>query len=265
MGDASYNPLSASTLFFASGRNQITASSKVVPGILATINPILTKASLIHAFTFLGGVSSNQTALITAQQCPQCLSSPDALNQTDLRVFDIQAATGTTMVGMIFVRGPILPFVSPYKCGLLTKTQLLTFAFTVFQITRSSAVMVGSKLNLRSTLDFRVVVSLLTYLVISLWYTLINLAFGVPTQRFLGRGGFVVFWLLNMCTMGAGAFVSASGGCLFWFLWNLYGFGEAVADKMIVGLPMESLHTVIGLEYSGYFLAFCESRLPSSS
>jgi len=169
------------------------------------------------------------------------------------------------MVGMIFVRGPNLPFVSLYQCGVLIKTQLLTFAFTVFQITRSSAVMVGSKLNLRSTLIFRVVVSLVAYLVISRWCTLINLAFGVSTQRFLGRRGFVVLWLLNMCTMGAGAFVSASGGCLFWCLWNTYGFGEAVADKMIVGLPMESLHTVIGLEYSGYFLAFCESRLFSSS
>ena len=38
----------------------------------------------------------------------------------------------------------------------------------------------------------------------SLWYSLINLAFGIPMNRFLGRGGFVVFWMLNWCTMGAG-------------------------------------------------------------
>jgi hypothetical protein len=35
-------------------------------------------------------------------------------------------------------------------------------------------------------------------------YTLVNLAFGVPMSRRFGHGGFMVYWLLNTCTMGAG-------------------------------------------------------------
>ena len=37
------------------------------------------------------------------------------------------------------------------------------------------------------------------------------------------------------------------------------------ADIDSVGLPMESLHTVLGLKYSGYFLTFCKSLNPSDS
>jgi hypothetical protein len=40
-------------------------------------------------------------------------------------------------------------------------------------------------------------------------YTLVNLAFGVPMSRRFGHGGFVVYWLLNTCTMGAGMWPSS--------------------------------------------------------
>ncbi|KAK3173516.1 hypothetical protein OEA41_006846 [Lepraria neglecta] len=206
-GFASYDPLSTITLFFASGRNQITANSKVVPAILAVINPILTKASIQHTAAFLGPNTGNITALATAERCPQCLASPFAIRQIDLRPFDVAPATGTTMVGMIF---------------------LLTFAFSIFQILRTTGVIVGSKLNLRSALLFRTTTALLAYFFISLWYTLINLAFGVPMGRFLGKGGFVVFWMLNWCTMGAGIIVNVSGAFTSFELmpgFYRYGYG----------------------------------------
>lgn len=112
-GLASYNPLSTTTLYFASGRNQITTNSKVIPAILAVINPILTKAAIQHTAAFLGANTANTTALTAAERCPQCLAAPFAISEIDLRPFDVAPATGTTMVGMIFVRGPpqmSLPF-----------------------------------------------------------------------------------------------------------------------------------------------------------
>ena len=76
------------------------------------------------------------------------------------------------------------------------------------------------------------------YLGLALWFALINVAFGVPMNYGRpGRGGgrgFVVFWMLSWFTMSA------------------------------VGLPMESLFTLIGLEWSGYFLTFCECHLSFS-
>ena len=105
-GLASYNPLSTITLYFASGRNQITANSKVIPAMLAVINPILTKAAIQHTAAFLGANTANTSALSTAERCPQCLAAPFAISELDLRPFDVAPATGTTMVGMIFVRIP---------------------------------------------------------------------------------------------------------------------------------------------------------------
>ena len=196
-GLASYNPLSTITLYFASGRNQITANSKVIPAILAVINPILTKAAIQHTATFLGANTANATALTTAERCPQCLAAPFAIDQIDLRPFDVAPATGTTMVGMIFVRIPhpkYLPFL-PYihSSDVSVRLQLLTFAFSIFQILRTTGTIIGSKLDLRSALLFRTTIALLSYLFMSLWYSLINLAFGIPMNRFLGRGGFVSF------------------------------------------------------------------------
>ena len=207
-GLASYNPLSTITLYFVSGRNQITANSKVIPAILAVINPILTKAAIQHTAAFLSANTINTTALTTAERCPQCLAAPFAISEIDLRPFDVAPATGTTMVGMIFVRSPppiFLPFLPYIRCSNTPASfQLLTFAFSIFQILRTTGTIIGSKLDLRSALLFRTTIALLAYLFMSLWYSLINLAFGIPMNRFLGSGGFVVFWMLNWCTMGAG-------------------------------------------------------------
>ena len=196
------------TLFFASARNQITVNSKVVPAVLAVINPLATQAAIAHTAQFLSLHSGNATALDLAKACPQCLAAPFALAQDDLVPFDSAPATGSTMVGMIF---------------------LLTFAFSIFNILRTSGTVIGSKLQIRDALVFRTVIVLVSYSIISLWYTLLNLAFGVPMDRWRSLGqGFMAYWMLNLCTMAS------------------------------VGLPMESLFTVIGQKWSGYFLTFCE-------
>ena len=51
---------------------------------------------------------------------------------------------------------------------------------------------------------FRTFNALMAYFIISLWYTLINLAFGVPITRVFGGSGFLIYWMLNFCTMAAG-------------------------------------------------------------
>lgn len=106
------------------------------------------------------------------------------------------------MVGHQDLSPSFLPCI--YASNTPASFQLLTFAFSIFQILRTTGTIIGSKLDLRSALLFRTTIALLAYLFMSLWYTLINLAFGIPMNRFLGRGGFVVFWMLNWCTMGAG-------------------------------------------------------------
>ncbi len=86
----------------------------------------------------------------------------------------------------------------------LIALQLLTFTFSIFQILHVAATLIGGEMKLSTTLIFRAVASLGSYLIIALSYTLINLAFGVPMDRVFGGGGFVIYWMLNTCTMGAG-------------------------------------------------------------
>ena len=167
--------------------------------MLAVINPLVTQAAIAHTAQFLSINSGNTTAMNLVKACPQCLATPFALTQKDIVPFDSAPATGI-MVGMIF---------------------LLTFAFGVFNILRTSGLVVGAKLKIRDVLIFRTVISLMSYFLISLWYTLLNLAFGLPMNGWRSQGqGFMAYWMLNLCTMAS------------------------------VGLPMESLFTVIGQKWS---------------
>jgi len=204
-GDATYSPLSAITIYYASARNQMAVGSLVLPAVLGVVSPLLTGFGAEHTSAFLGANAGNATAVEIALRCPGCLASPFAAQQVDLHPFDVSTATGSVTVGLIF---------------------LLTFTFSIFQILRANAELIGADLNLVSTLLFRFVSSIMSYLLLSLSFTLINVAFGVPLNRFFGRSGFVVYWMLNACTMSA------------------------------LGLPMESLFTLIGLRWAGYFLSF---------
>ena len=74
---------------------------------------------------------------------------------------------------------------------------------------------------------FRTLNAFLAYLLLSLTYTLVNLAFGVSIGTVYGAvGGFFAFWMLSFFAIAA------------------------------VGLPMESLFTLIGVKWAGYFLTF---------
>jgi hypothetical protein len=95
------------TIYIASARNQITANSKVVPAVLATINPLLAQLGSEHTNTYLASIAGNTTALRTALECRGCLSSPFAAEQVDLLPFDVPEAAGSTMVGLIFVSSAI--------------------------------------------------------------------------------------------------------------------------------------------------------------
>lgn len=103
VGNALYDPTNAITLFYASARNQITVNSHVVPAVLSTINPVLSAVAINNTASFLRMNINDTSALETALRCPQCLTVPFVLKTIDLVPFDSATATGSVMVGMIFV------------------------------------------------------------------------------------------------------------------------------------------------------------------
>ena len=102
-GNPTYNPTDAISLYYASARNQITVNSHVVPGILAIVNPTLSVVAVKHISSFLQKNVKNERLLDTASRCPQCFANPFVLKSVDLVPFDAAVASGSTMVGMIFV------------------------------------------------------------------------------------------------------------------------------------------------------------------
>jgi hypothetical protein len=207
-GNPTYNPTDAISLYYASARNQITVNSHVVPGILAIVNPMLSVVAVKHTSSFLQKNVKNERLLDTASRCPQCFANPFVLKSVDLAPFDAAVASGSTMVGMIFVSCLYSDSTDRVAVPALTFwvfPQILTFAFSIFQILRTNGLVVGAKLRLRSALIFRTIASLGAYFVLSLMYTLINRAFSVPMSgTFTECSGFMVYWMLNWCTMAAG-------------------------------------------------------------
>jgi hypothetical protein len=181
-GNTQYNSQSAMTVYYASGRNQITVLSKAAPAILAVIDPLLARFGGEFVGSTIGPEAGNATAITAALKCKGCLSSPFAATQIDLVPYDVPEAAGSTMVGLIF---------------------LLTFTFTVFQILHIAGDLIGEKLSIGNAIMFRLIAALLAYLLLSLCYTLINLAFNVPMNRFYGGGGFMIYWMLNFCTQAS--------------------------------------------------------------
>jgi hypothetical protein len=72
-------------------------------------------------------------------------------------------------------------------------------------------------------------------------------------ERRFGQAGPVIYWMLNWMTMGAGEI-------FFPYCSSFHIAIVMYAEVLIVGLPMESLFTLIGLKWAGYFLSFCKSN-----
>lgn len=53
------------------------------------------------------------------------------------------------------------------------------------------------KLRLPDLVALRLLVPVVQYLFISLWISLVTMAFGVTFERYYGHGGFPLFWLSN--------------------------------------------------------------------
>lgn len=108
LGDVTYNPLGAVTLYFASARNQVTTLAVTLPAIMGLVNPILSQLAIASTASFLQ-TTSNGTSLQTALRCTQCLAAPYAVKQVDLIPFSSAVAFGTLNTGLIFVSPPSSP------------------------------------------------------------------------------------------------------------------------------------------------------------
>ncbi|KAK9446731.1 uncharacterized protein V1518DRAFT_423386 [Limtongia smithiae] len=132
--------------------------------------------------------AGNATAFAElASTAPNVLSAPASVYENNLRPFS----------------NPI--FVAVLQVGIIYLIIISFFQFNFFQPVHMA---LAPHLKLPQYIIYRLVASFVMYFVLSLFYSLISLAFQVDFTVTFGRAGFVVYWMINFIGM------SAVGGAL---------------------------------------------------
>lgn len=100
-----------------------------------------------------------------------------------------------------------------------------------------------SKIIVRDLVILRVVVPVTIYVFISLWISLVTMAFRVSFNQFYGKGGFPIFWGSNFLTMWA---VS------YFILYTSCALTEHLLVARQLGMPMEIALTFLGPRYTAF-------------
>lgn len=179
--DASYNGSEALIAFSVEARNENAYRGLIRP----TIDAVLTRAArqIAHATAeFATAQADTVDAAALLATAPQTLYAPVGHTLRNLIPFDQPVATAATFVGMLY--------------SLLMGLFVTIIAFMAREITG-----LNRRLGVRSLIQLRLACCLVAYLVLALFYSLMNLAFALDFSREFGRGGFFVFWMLTYLGM----------------------------------------------------------------
>ncbi|KDR66503.1 hypothetical protein GALMADRAFT_80808 [Galerina marginata CBS 339.88] len=176
--NASYDGTQAITVFAVEARNENAFRSLIRPSVQASLGAISGAIAIQTAQKVAN--STNLASILTTS--PQTVTAPISYQIQNLAPFDIPVATAVTFVGLIYQ---------------------LILSFFIVMITHSAREASGldKTLHTRSLITLRFVSSFGAYFVISLFYSLLSMAFQLTLTRKFGHGGFVIFWMLNYASM----------------------------------------------------------------
>ncbi|KAF8965752.1 hypothetical protein BDZ97DRAFT_1810828 [Flammula alnicola] len=199
--NASYNGADAITIFAVEARNENAFRSLIRPSVQASLEAFSGAFAMQTAHQVAN--SSNLASLLTTS--PQTVTAPISYTIVNLAPFDIPVATAVTFVGLIYQ---------------------LILSFFVVMIAYSARDFSGldKTMPLPKLIVLRFVSAFGAYFVISLFYSLLSLAFQLDTTRKFGHSGFLVFWMLNYVSM------------------------------LSLGLALESLVTLLTIKFIPFFM-----------
>ncbi|BGP23902.1 responseto drug-related protein [Rhodotorula toruloides] len=206
---ATYEGMGAYTMYYSEGRDFETVDQWVAPGMNRLLNQHVLGSAASSLFAQLAprlsSLSAAQYSAVNQTALSSVLAQPFGFSTYNLRPVDEFAGIPATTVGMLYL------LIFTYFCSLF------------FYNARQS---VESKVPLGELIAMRLIVPILQYIPISLFISLVTMAFKVNFHRFYGAGGFPLFWLSNfLCMTGA-------------------------------GMPMEIALTFLGPRYTAFFLIF---------
>ncbi|WFD44778.1 hypothetical protein MPSI1_003449 [Malassezia psittaci] len=205
-GDASWNPSAVVTITTATARNYAVVPSIVLSPTQSTLSKAIASLNARLTGDFVSASASNQGVLTAAARAPQTLGNPVGLTVREIRPWDVPVAIAPTFVGLIYL-------------------VILTFQITMASFGARQPIQ--KFLTLRSIIAMRILTPVLSYIPISLMYTLLNIPFKLPYgATFPYGGGVMVWWCVSYTGM------------------------------LVLGLAMESMITIVGVKFIGIFMVF---------
>ena len=203
-GNNSYDPLGAAQIIYNQARDIESYNQYVTPVLIQ----LASDACIAFGRHWTSQVLTNSTYdPYTYSTCPQALSPAIGFSIFNLRPFDPPVAIPAVSIGLIYLI--IIAFFS-FGFFIPTHMQFIT-----------SAASTGVVLKFRQLILWRYLATILAYLLLSLCYSLISLAFMIPFNHSNPAGGswpkdhvannanpyghatFVLYWILNFCGMSA--------------------------------------------------------------
>jgi hypothetical protein len=212
-GNASYDPLDACTIVYNSARDQTTSSSYVVPSMTVLQKRVVTDFGRAWIAHLLQANVTNMHLDIS----PQAISPGIEFTVLDLRPFGPPIATPAVSIGLIYLI--IISF----------------FSFTFFLPIHMKYLSPKGHPALRfhQLIVWRYVATVASYLLLSLVYSLVSLAFLMPVSKptaphdspainpnAYGRATFLVYWMSNWVGMTAFGLASENMAMLLGTPWT---------------------------------------------
>lgn len=202
-GDTSYNVSYNSVIsYYETGRDFLSMNQYVTPNVQ--------KIQLM----FLRHQSNITSTLLSNADLSQVFSNPKALQVAST------ALEWTFEDGRPFT-DPVL--VAPSQVGLIYMIIITFFAFNFFADIHQSVAQMGVKVT--HLVLYRLLSTVVSFFVMSFFYSLVTLAFQTDFTKAFGHSGFLVYWMTNFLTMWAvGAMNEAMGMLLIIYYPPLMGF-----------------------------------------
>ncbi|KAL4403151.1 hypothetical protein ACI68E_000934 [Malassezia pachydermatis] len=178
-GDSSWDPHSALTMIFATGRNVAATSPMIVTPAQRLIESVEKELSANLTSQFLAENAGNAEVIQGMITAPQLLSNPLDMRMMDVRPWIANTALAPTFDGMIY---------------------LIILPFQVVMAEYDGRRALHKYLHLKGQIFLRIGAALIWSIFISLMITLINIPFELPFDgAFSYGGGFMIYWLSAYC------------------------------------------------------------------
>lgn len=177
----SYDGSFAITGYGEEARSENGFRSVIRPGFEALMQPIVARFAAQFSAQNISSLPQQQLATIL-NTTPQLVNRPIYYNLVNLRPFDVPVATAVTFVGLIYLL-------------------ILSFMVTMISAGGRQAAGIDANLPLRQLIVLRMATPFVIYFFLSVFYSLLSLAFKTPFNRYFGSSGFVIFWMLQWVGM----------------------------------------------------------------